>query len=59
MIKSRILRQAEYVARMDEGRTAFKILTAKPIGKRLLGKPRHRWEKIRINLKEIRISTRN
>ena len=30
--------------RMEESRSAFKILTGKPTGKRLLGRPRHRWE---------------
>jgi hypothetical protein len=42
MIKSRILRWAGHVARMEEGRSAFKIVTGKPTGKRLLGRPRHR-----------------
>ena len=31
---------------MKEGRSAFKILTGKPAGKRSLGKPRRRWEDI-------------
>ena len=29
---------------MEESRSAFKILTGKPTGKRLLGRPRRRWE---------------
>ena len=37
VIKSRRLRWAGHVARMEEGRNVFKILTGKPIGKRLLG----------------------
>ena len=38
---------------MEEGRSAFKILTAKPTGKRPLGRPRRRWEdNIRMDLKE-------
>ena len=45
---------------MEEGRSAFKILTGKPTGKRLFGRTRHRWEdNIRMCLKEIGISTRN
>jgi hypothetical protein len=40
MIKSRRLRWAGHVARMEEGRNAFKILTGTPIGKRLLERPR-------------------
>ena len=33
VIKSRRLRWAGHVARMEEGRRAFKILTGKPAGK--------------------------
>jgi len=39
VIKSRRLRWAGNVARMEEGRSAFKILTNKPTGKRPLGRP--------------------
>ena len=59
MIKSRRLRWAGHVARVDEGRSAFKILTGKPTGKRPLGRPRHRWQgNIRMDLEEIGIITR-
>ena len=34
VIKSRRLRRTEHVVRMEEGRSAFKILTGKPTGKR-------------------------
>ena len=52
VIKSRRLRWAGHVARMEEGRSAFKILTGKPTGKRPLGRPRHRWEdNVRMNFK--------
>ena len=45
---------------MEEGRSAFKILTVKPIGKSPLGRPRGRWEdNIRMDLKGIGINTRN
>ena len=44
MIKSRTLRWAGHVARMEEGRNVFEILTGKPTGKRPLGRPRRRWE---------------
>ena len=37
VIKSRRLRWARHVARMEKGRSAFKILTGKPTGKRLWG----------------------
>ena len=43
VILSRRLRWAWHVARMEEGRNAFKIVTGKPTGKRTLGKPRRRW----------------
>ena len=60
MIKSRKLRWAGHVARMEESRSAFKILTGKPTGKRPLGRPRSRWEdNIRMNLEEIGISVDN
>ena len=35
---------AAHVFRMEKGRSAFKILTVKPTGKRPLGRPRRRWE---------------
>jgi hypothetical protein len=60
MIKSRRLRWAGHVARMEEGRSAFKVLTGNPIGKIPLGRHRRRWEDIiRMDIKEIRINTRN
>ena len=51
VIKSRRLRWVGHVARMEEGRSAFKILTGKPRGKRPSGRPRRRWEdNIRMDL---------
>ena len=51
VIKSRRLRWAGHVARMEEGSGALKILTGKPTGKRPLGRPRSRWEdNIRMDL---------
>ena len=51
VIKARRLRWAGHVTRMEEGRSAFKILTGKPTGKRSLGRPRRRWEdNIRMDL---------
>ena len=56
MIKSRRLRWAGHVARMEEARSALKILTGTPAGKRTLGRPKRRWEdNIRMDLKEIGI----
>ena len=54
VIKSRRLRWAGHIARMEEGRSAFKILTGKPKGKRPLERPRRRWEdNIRMELEDI------
>ena len=59
-IKSRRLRWAGHVARMEEGRSAFEILTGKSTGKRPLGRPRHGWkDNIKMDLKETGINTRN
>ena len=45
---------------MEEGRSAFKILTSKPSRMRPLGRPRRRWEdNIRMDLEEIGISAGN
>jgi hypothetical protein len=45
---------------MEEDRSAFKILTGKPIGKRPLGRPRRRWnDNIRMYLEEIGINAGN
>ena len=60
VIKSRKLRWACNVARMEESRSAFKILTDKPTGKRPLGRPRRRWEdNIGMDLQEIGINADN
>ena len=60
VIKSRRLRWAGHVARMEEDRSAFKILTGKPTGKRFLGSSRRRWEdNIRMELEEKCINAGN
>ena len=43
VIKSGRLRWTGHVTRIEEGSSAFKILTGKPTGKRPLGRPRGRW----------------
>ena len=51
VIKSRRLRWAGHVARMEEGRSAFKFVTGRPRGKRPLGRRMSRWEdNIRMDL---------
>ena len=48
------------VARMEEGRSAFKILTGTHTGKRPLGRFRHGQEdNIKMDLKEIGVNTKN
>jgi hypothetical protein len=51
-IKSKRMRWAGYVARMEKERKVYKFLVGKPEGKRPVGRPRSRWEgKIRMDLK--------
>ena len=53
-IKSRRMRWAGHVALMGEGRVVHRVLLAKPEGKRLLGRPRRRWEdNIKMDLQEV------
>ena len=60
VIKSTRLRWARHVARMEEGRSALKILTDKTTGKGPLGKPRRRREdNVRMDLEEIVINAGN
>ena len=42
------------MAHMGEGRGVHRVLVGKPEGKRLLGRPRHRWEdNIKMALQEV------
>jgi hypothetical protein len=43
-IKSRRMRWVGHGARMGEGRNVYRVLVGKPKGKRLLERPRCRWE---------------
>ncbi|KAJ4444291.1 hypothetical protein ANN_06083 [Periplaneta americana] len=53
-IKSRRLRWAGRVARMDESRNVYGVLVGRPEGKRSLGRPRRRWEdNIKMDLREV------
>ena len=55
VITCRRMRWTGHVARVEEHRGSFKILTGTPTGKRLLGRPRRRWEdNIRKNFKKDR-----
>jgi hypothetical protein len=54
MIKSRRMRWAIYVARMEESGNAYRILVGKSEGRRPLGRPRLKWEdNINMDLREI------
>jgi hypothetical protein len=60
VIKSRRMRWAGHVARMGEERGVYRVLVAKPEGKRPLGRPRRRWENnIKMDLREIGIDEAN
>ena len=42
-------------ALMGERRGVYRVLVGKPEGKRLLGRPRHRWEEnIKMDFQEVR-----
>ena len=54
VIKSRRIRWAGHVARMEEGRGVNKVLVGKPEGKRPLGRPRRKWEdNIKMDFEEV------
>ena len=59
VIKSKRLRWVGHnIVIMEEGRSAFKILTGKPTGKKPLRRPRRRWkDNISMDLKEIGFNT--
>jgi hypothetical protein len=53
MIKSRMMRWAGHVARMEK-QNAYIILVGKPEGKRQLGRQSRRWvDNIKIDLREV------
>jgi hypothetical protein len=47
------MRWVENVAYMGEMTNVYNILVGKPEGKRLLGRAMHRWENIRLDLREM------
>ena len=52
--KSRRMRWAGHVARMDEDRGVYRVLEGKPEEKRPVGRPRRRWvNNIRMDLQEV------
>jgi hypothetical protein len=56
VIKSRRMRWAGHVARMEERRGVYRVLVGRPEGERPLRRPRRRWEdNIKMDLMEIGI----
>jgi len=54
VIKSRRMRWAVHVARMREERGVYRVLLAKPEGRRPQGRPKCRWvDNIRMDLQEV------
>jgi hypothetical protein len=54
VIKSRRMRWAGNVARMEERKDVYRILVGKSEGKRPLGRPRRRYEdNIKLDLQEV------
>jgi hypothetical protein len=54
------MRWVGHVARVGEGRGVYRVLVGRPEGKRLLGRPRYRWEyNIKMDLREIGIDKVN
>jgi hypothetical protein len=54
IIKSRRMRWAGHVARMEAKGNVYRLLVGKPEGKRPLGRPRRRWiDNIKMDLLEI------
>ena len=53
-LKSKRLRWAGHVSRMEQFRNAYRVLVGKPESKRPLGRPRRRWEdNIKMDLREV------
>ena len=49
-----LMRWAGHVARMGDGRGVYRVLVGRPLGKRLLGRPRRRWtDNIKMDLQEV------
>jgi len=54
VVKSRRMRSAGHVARMEEGSGVCRVLVGKPEGKRPLGRHRRRWvDNIKMDLQEV------
>jgi hypothetical protein len=60
VIKSRRMRWAGHVARMEQGRGVYGVVVGRPECKRPPGRPRHRWEdNIKMDFREIGLNGAN
>jgi hypothetical protein len=60
VVKSRRMRWTGHVAHMGERRGVYRVLVGRPEGKRLLGRPNHKWEdSIKMDFREIGIDGAN
>jgi len=53
LIKLRRIRQAEHTAHMGDRKAANRFLVGKTERKNPLGRPRHRWDNINMDLQQI------
>jgi hypothetical protein len=54
MIKSKRVRWAGYISRMEEKRNAYRIFVGQPEGKGPLGRPKRKWvDNIKMDLRAI------
>jgi hypothetical protein len=54
LLKQRRMRWVGHVVCMGGRRAAYRVLVGNPEGKRLLGRPRHRWEdNIKMDLQDV------
>jgi hypothetical protein len=42
-----------HVARMGDWKGVRRVVVGKPVGKKQLGRPRRRWENIKMDLQEV------
>jgi hypothetical protein len=53
VLKSRRIRWAGNVVRIGKRKVIYRVLVVKPEKKRQLGRPRIRWENIKMDLQEV------
>ena len=53
VIKLKRIKWVGHVACMGERRGIYRVLVGKTEGRRPLGRPRHRWDNIKMDLQEV------